>query len=103
MAADGERRWRKGQINGGREVGRRGHQRGGAEGACLLKFNDRSVDAWRETKVVRVDDQAFHFCSVPRLLFALSCIKGSIRVGLYMKTPPQWRTIHTVSRQRALQ
>src|ERR1700677_838269 len=85
MAADGERRLREGEIHCRREVRSRGHQRGGAKGAGLLKLNDGAVDAWRQTKVVCVDNQALHF---------RQCTKGPIcylvhqrfnRVGRYTK------------------
>ena len=65
MTADCQPGLRKGQKNGGGKIRPSRHQRGGAEGACLLELNDGLVHAWRETKVVRVDDQAFHFRSVP--------------------------------------
>ena len=84
MAADCQRRLRKGQIDCGREVGRSRHQGGGAESACLLQLNDGPVDAWRETKVVRVDDQALHCRQCTKTPFFFSRIEKAVRKLLEM-------------------
>src|ERR1700677_207693 len=109
MAADGECGLREGEIHCRGEVRSRRHQRSGAKGAGLLKLNDGSVDAWRETKVVCVDNQALHF---------RQCTKGPIcslvhqrfnRVGPYTNErttnysygqPTKSATINSLSRGR---
>ncbi len=61
MTPDRQGRLGKSHINRGGKKRPVRHQRGGAEGARLLQLNNRTVNARRETKVVRVNDQAFHF------------------------------------------
>ena len=40
------------------EGGAGGHQGCGGDGAGVVQFGDRAVDAGRETEVVRIDDEA---------------------------------------------
>ena len=86
VAANSQRRLGKGKVDRGREVTRSGHQGGGAEGARLLKLNDRAVDAGRETKVVRVDDQTLHCRQCTKRLFFFSRIQG----GSWQMCAPGW-------------
>ena len=81
-------RWlAKGHIHCRGEKGTIGHQRCGAEGAGLLEFDNGAVDARRETKVVRVDDQASHFrkCTKRPTLNSVHrrCEPGQTEVGNY--------------------
>jgi hypothetical protein len=77
VAANRECRLRKSEIHCRREIRSGGHQSSGAESPRLLKFNDGAVDAWRQTKVVCVDYQAFHFRQCTKVQFTFSCIKAS--------------------------
>jgi hypothetical protein len=58
MTTDPERGPCKGESYSVVERGAGGHEGGGGNGAGIVQLGDGTVDAGRETEVVRIDDEA---------------------------------------------
>ena len=91
VTPDRQGRLGKSHIYCGRKKRPVRHQRRGTEGARLLEFDNRTVNARRETKVVCVNDQAFHFRKCNKRPSSVLSIEG-------VKLDAAARTIHTAIR-----
>jgi len=60
MASNAQLRRRLGQSDGIVERRTVGHQRGGSHDALAVRLDDGAIDAGREPKIIRIDDQAPH-------------------------------------------